>query len=89
MKLTDIKNQPNQTSENSQAELPESDISGLMAASALNKSWIITAKTSEGQTKKFRVNAQSANVAKEKFLKHYNQAEILDVKQEELEENLK
>jgi len=61
-----------------------SDISGLMAASKLNKSFIVTAKTAEGKTKKFRVKAQSAGVAKEVFKKHHSMAEILDVKDEDL-----
>jgi len=64
----------------------ESDISGLMAASKLNKSFIVTAKTAEGKTKKFRVKAQSENVAKEVFKKHHSMAEILDVKDEDLSE---
>ena len=59
-----------------------SDPSGLWAASELNKSFIITAKTAEGATKKFRVRAQSERVAREKFSKHHNQAEILSVKEE-------
>jgi hypothetical protein len=63
-----------------------SDISGLMAASKLNKSFIVTAKTAEGKTKKFRVKAQSENVAKEVFKKHHSMAEILDVKDEDLSE---
>jgi hypothetical protein len=63
-----------------------SDISGLMAASKLNKSFIVTAKTAEGKTKKFRVKAQSENVAKEVFKKHHSMAEIIDVKDEDLSE---
>jgi len=65
-----------------QKEMQESDISGLLAASKLNRSFIITAQTAEGQTKKFRVKAQSPNVAKEKFSQHYSMAKILDVKEE-------
>jgi RNA polymerase sigma factor (sigma-70 family) len=64
----------------------ESDISGLLAASRLNKSFIVTAQTSEGLKKKFRVKAQSENVAKEKFNRHYSTAKILDVKEEPIDE---
>lgn len=59
-----------------------SDISGLLAAAHLNKSFIITAKTAEGQTKKFRVKAMSEKVAIEKFKIHYSMAKILDVTEE-------
>lgn len=59
-----------------------SDISGLLAASHLNKSFIITAETAEGQTKKFRVKAQNERVAKEKFSKHHSMAKIVSVKEE-------
>ena len=48
-----------------------SDISGLMAASNLNRSYIITAELAEGGTKKFRVKAQNERIALEKFQKHY------------------
>jgi len=63
-----------------------SDISGLLAASHLNKSFIITAITAEGQKKKFRVKAQNERVAKEKFLKHHSMAKILDIKEENMQE---
>jgi hypothetical protein len=65
-----------------------SDISGLMAASHLNKSFIITAETAEGQTKRFRVNAQSERVAKEKFEKHHSMAKIVSIKEEGMAENI-
>jgi hypothetical protein len=64
-----------------------SDISGLLAASYLNKSFIVTAKTSEGVTKKYRVKAQSERVAKEKFMKHHSMAQILDIKEEPMKED--
>ena len=63
-----------------------SDISGLLAASHLNKSFIVTAITAEGQKKKFRVKAQNERVAKEKFLKHHTMAKILDIKEENMQE---
>ncbi len=66
--------------------LLESDISGLLAAARLNRSFIITAQTAEGDTKKYRVKAQSPNIAKEKFMKHHNMAKILDVKEEDISE---
>jgi hypothetical protein len=62
-----------------------SDISGLLAASNLNKSFIITAELAEGGTKKYRVKAQSERVAKEKFMKHHSMAKIVDVKEETFE----
>jgi hypothetical protein len=64
----------------------ESDISGLLAASKLNKSFIITANLVDGGTKKFRVKAQSENTAVEKFKKHYTMAEIVSVKEEDVKE---
>lgn len=61
----------------------ESDMSGLMhAAKYLDNSYIITAKTAEGITKKYRVRAQSESSARKKFQQHYSLAEITDVKQE-------
>ena len=63
-----------------------SDISGLLAASHLNKSFIITAETAEGQKKKFRVKAQNERIAKEKFLKHHTMAKIISVKEEGISE---
>ena len=65
----------------------ESDISGLLAASHLNRSFIITANLAEGGTKKFRVKAQSERVAVEKFKKHHSMAEIVDVKEETVKED--
>ena len=56
-----------------------SDVSGLLAASKLNNSYIITAELAEGGTKKFRVKAQSEQVALEKFKKHYAMAKVIDV----------
>lgn len=70
-----------------QENVKESDISGLLSAARLNRSFIITAQTAEGQTKKYRVKAQSANVAKEKFMKHHSMAKILDVKEENIDES--
>jgi len=64
-----------------------SDISGLLAASHLNKSFIVTAITAEGQKKKFRVKAQNERVAKEKFLKHHSMAKILNVKEANFNES--
>jgi hypothetical protein len=66
-----------------------SDVSGLLAASHLNKSFIITAELAEGGKKKFRVKAQSERVAKEKFMKHHAMAKILDVKEEGISESKK
>jgi hypothetical protein len=65
-----------------QTGVAESDISGLMAASRLNRSFIVRARTSEGATKRFRVKAQSERVAREVFARHHAQAEILDVQEE-------
>lgn len=59
-----------------------SDISGLLATANLNKSFIITADTAEGQTKKFRVKAISERVAREKFKIHHSMAKIVSVKEE-------
>lgn len=67
----------------SQEPTMESDPSGLLAAAHLNRAFIITAKTAEGPTKKFRVRAQSERVAREKFARHYAMAKVLDVKEEE------
>lgn len=67
----------------SQEPTMESDISGLLAAAHLNRAFIITAKTAEGPTKKYRVRAQSERVAREKFARHYAMAKVLDVKEEE------
>lgn len=55
-----------------------SDVSGLLAASHLNRTFIITADV-DGKTKKFRVYAQSERVAREKFKQHYSMTPILDV----------
>jgi hypothetical protein len=54
----------------------ESDISGLMAASKLNKLFRVTANIA-GKTKKFRVKAQSERVALEKVKKHTPNAEVV------------
>lgn len=59
----------------------ESDISGLLAASHLNKAFIITAELAEGGTKSFRVKAQSERVAIEKFKRHASMAKIINVKE--------
>ena len=63
-----------------------SDVSGLMAASSLNRSFIITADLAEGGRKRFRVRAQSERVAREKFLKHHAQAHVISVEQEGVNE---
>jgi FMN phosphatase YigB (HAD superfamily) len=58
----------------------ESDISGLMAAARdYNKVFVITAELAEGGVKKFKVRAQSERAAREKFLNHYRQAQILKI----------
>lgn len=63
-----------------------SDVSGLMAASSLNRSFIITADLAEGGRKRFRVRAQSERVAREKFLRHHAQAHVISVEEEGLSE---
>lgn len=78
---------PKQTRKVSEQQTTEaSDISGLLAASQLNKSFIITAKTAEGATKRYRVRAQSERVAREKFTQHHAQATIVDVQPESVTE---
>jgi hypothetical protein len=59
-----------------------SEASTSIAAGKSNSSFIITAKTAEGDTKKYRVKAQSPNMAKEKFSQHHSMAKILDVSEE-------
>jgi hypothetical protein len=59
-----------------------SEASTSMAAGKSNSSFIITAKTAEGDTKKYRVKAQSPNMAKEKFTQHHSMAKILNVSEE-------
>ena len=66
-----------------------SDISGLLSASNLNKSFIITAELAEGGKKKFRVKAQNERVAIEKFKKHHSMAKIINVAEEGVEEGSK
>lgn len=63
-------------------------VKGLSESENTIKCFIITAKLAEGGTKKFRVKAQSMNVAKEKFNKHHSMAKILDVKEENVDESL-
>jgi len=65
------------------------DISGLMSASNLNNSYIITAELAEGGKKKFRVKAQNERVAIEKFKKHYSMAKIINVEEEGVNEGSK
>ena len=77
--LAKVKHDPN--------AVAESDISGLMAASKLNRSFIITAELAEGGTKKYRVRAQSQRLAVEKFQQHMSMAKIVDVQEEGVEEN--
>lgn len=60
----------------------------IWGASNLNKSFIVTAKTAEGPTKKYRVRAQSERVAREKFAKHASMAEILKVEEEPTKEGM-
>jgi hypothetical protein len=57
-------------------------ISEASTAGKSNSSFIITAKTAEGDTKKYRVKAQSPNMAKEKFTQHHSMAKILNVSEE-------
>ena len=59
----------------------ESDISGLLAASALNKEFLVVINTAEKAGKKFKVKAQSARVAQEKIARAYPQSEIVSVKE--------
>jgi hypothetical protein len=61
-------------------------ISEASTAGKSNSSFIITAKTAEGDTKKYRVKAQSPNMAKEKFSQHHSMAKILDVSEEGMAE---
>ena len=64
-----------------------SDISGLVhAARHYNRSFIVTARTAEGSTRRYRVRAQSERTAREQFSRHHNQAEILAVREENLDE---
>jgi len=66
-----------------QQEVKESDPSGLFhAAEFYDKSFIVTAETAEGETKKYRVRAQSEPAARERFSRHHNQAKIISVKEE-------
>jgi hypothetical protein len=48
----------------------------------IHNSFIITARTAEGDTKKYRVRADSEAAAQERFSQHHSQAQILSVKQE-------
>ena len=58
------------------------DPSGLIAAASQVRDFIITAEV-DGQTKKFRVRGMTGPVAaKQRFLKHHDQAKVLDVKSE-------
>ena len=66
-----------------------SDMSGLLSASNLNNSYIITAELAEGGKKKFRVKAQSERVAIEKFKKHHSMAKIIKVEEEGVKEGSK
>ena len=66
-----------------------SDMSGLMSASNLNNSYIITAELAEGGKKKFRVKAQNERVAIEKFKKHHSMAKIINVEEEGVNEGSK
>jgi len=65
------------------------DISGLLSASNLNNSYIITAELAEGGKKKFRVKAQNERVAIEKFKKHHSMAKIINVEEEGVNEGSK
>ena len=57
-----------------------SDISGLLAASALNREFLLTVNI-DGATKKFRVKAQSPRVAQEILKRRYATAQVVDVKE--------
>jgi hypothetical protein len=58
------------------------DPSGLQAAAAMVKNFIVTAEV-DGKVKKFRVRGMTgARSAQERFLKHHSMARILDVKPE-------
>jgi transcription antitermination factor NusG len=88
-KLDELENfTPDQLLAVSRAAVAEaSDISGLMhAARHYNRSFIVTARTAEGSTRRYRVRAQSERTAREQFSRHHNQAEILDVREEKLAE---
>ena len=63
--------------------MSESDISGLMAAGRLHKEFIV--KT---DTKSYRVQAQSANIAKEKVIKKIPGATIVSVTEKNTETTL-
>lgn len=64
-----------------QQGVAESDISGLLAASELNKVFLVTINTAEKAGKKFKVKAQSPRVAQEKITRAYPQSEIVSVKE--------
>jgi len=69
-----------------------SDISGILAASQLNREFRITANV-DGADKKFRVKAQSPRVAQEKLVNKFPTARISNVEEitdlNELRENLR
>jgi len=69
-----------------------SDISGILAASQLNREFRITANV-DGADKKFRVKAQSPRVAQEKLVKKFPNARVSNVEEitdlNELRENLR
>ena len=70
-------------------EVDESDISGLLhAARNYNRAFLITADLAEGGRKTYRVKAQSEQVAREKFAKHFSMAKIVSVKEEGVAEGL-
>jgi len=66
-----------------------SEASTSMADGKSISSFIITAKTAEGDTKKYRVMAQNSDMAKEKFSQHHSMAKILDVSEEGVAEGSK
>jgi hypothetical protein len=77
----------------SRTEVDEaSDISGILAASQLNRLFRITADV-DGATKKFRVKAQSPRVAREKLVAKFPNTKISSVEEitdlNELRENLR
>lgn len=53
------------------------------AVSEDSSSWMVKAKTAEGQTKSFRVRAGSEKEARSKFSQHHNQAKIISVSAEQ------
>lgn len=71
-----------QTADDQEPGVNESDISGIMSAARMVKDYIITAEV-DGKTKKFRLRGMTGpRAAEERFSKHYSQAKVIDVKEE-------